>query len=105
MSTASKPNGAASNEQVPEFTYKLSGIAQSALDQATEKVGKAEGSIRESVSASSDAISDNAEIAGLKMETAVNKTRYMIAKRPLVAAGVAFAAGFLLTSLTSDKKS
>lgn len=105
MSTVRKPNGAANNEDMPEFTYKISGIAHSAVDQATEKMGKAEGSIRESVSASSDALSENAEIASLKMETAVNKARCAIAEKPLVAAGVAFAAGFILTSMVTKGKS
>lgn len=84
-------------------TDKVSSIAQETLDKATEHLGTAEESIRETVTNTAESIVDKKESVSLEVSTAANRARKIVVENPLAAAGVAFVAGFLVTSLLSKK--
>lgn len=85
------------------FTDSVSNIAQETLDKASESIGAAEESIRESASSAADNISDTKESVELEVGTVADQARKVVVENPLMAAGVAFTAGFLITSLLSKK--
>jgi len=85
------------------FTDSVSSIAHETVDRAAEGVGAAEESIRESASEAADRINDKKESVELEMGSLANQARKVVVENPLMAAGIAFTAGFLVTSLLSKK--
>lgn len=104
-------NSKASNSQVDPavheygapFTDKATEAAHSAVDALSSKAASAEKSVREGASHSAQNISEKQKIAREKITEYSGKTRQLASENPLATAGIAFAAGMLVSSLLRRK--
>lgn len=101
MAAAKKIDAELSNSK--PVTDKVTSIAHETVDKAAEHAGSAEEAIRETVSNTADTVAESKELAALEISSAANKARKVVVDNPLVATGVAFTMGFLVTSLMSKK--
>lgn len=102
MPSAKKIDETLTTEETP-FTEKVSSFAHDAVDQATERMGSAEESIRATANETAEAIADKKETAAMEIGTLSNQARMVVVQNPLLSAAVAFGAGLLVTSLLSNR--
>ncbi len=98
MPTAKKTKAEAETNKAP-FTEKAQAAAHETIDKAAAKASAAEEHLRDAVENSSDNIADKKAALELEMMTAADQARKYIVENPLAAAGIAFTAGLLITSL------
>ena len=80
-------------------TEKMAGATHEAVDRAAERAGKAEQRIRKTAADSSESVRDQFESAKRDLEVVSGKVERYVQSNPVTAAGIAFAAGVLLSSL------
>jgi len=102
MAVAKKVDEAVDSKEAP-FTEKVTSFAHEAVDQASERAGHAEESIRATATDTAETIAEKKESAELQMATLADQARLMVVKNPLTAASAAFAAGLLITSVLSKR--
>lgn len=86
----------ASSESVSD---RLAGSAHEAVDRAAERAKRAEETIRQSAMESSRAAHEKVDAARQELDVLAGKVERYVKSNPVTAAGVAFAAGVLLSSL------
>ena len=96
MPTAKKAE--AETRKAP-FTEKAKAAAHETIDKAAERASAAEEHLREAVENSGESLADKKAAIELEFDTAANQARKFIVENPLMAAGIAFTAGWLVTSL------
>lgn len=85
------------------LTEKATSAAHDAVDALSTKAATAESSVRKGASSSAEALSEKQLIAREKLSVCTAKTRAFASENPLATAGIAFAAGMLITSLFRRK--
>ena len=85
------------------FTDKAQAAAHETIDKAAARVRAAEEQLREAIENSGESIAGKKAALELEMGTAADQTRKFIVENPLAAAGIAFTAGLLLTSLLGKR--
>ncbi|NMM41456.1 DUF883 domain-containing protein [Pseudoalteromonas arctica] len=86
------------------LTDKATSAAHIAVDSLSSKAATAEQSIRHSASSSAESLTEKQKIARGKLSEYTGKTRQLAAENPLATAGIAFAAGMLVTALFRSSK-
>jgi len=97
-----KPDVKPTNTESP-LTEKATSAAHDAVDALSSKAATAESSVRKGASSSADALSEKQLVAREKLSECTAKTRAFASENPLATAGIAFAAGMLITSLLRRK--
>lgn len=85
------------------FTEKVTAAAHESVDKASAHASAAEERIREKLEETSESMSSKKASVELELETATEQVRKFVVDNPLMAAGVAFAAGLILSSLLSKR--
>ena len=80
-------------------TTKASEAAHHAVDAVAVKAAAAEDSLRKTAASSQESIAHKQEEIKQQLQTTYSKTRELAAQNPLATAGIAFAAGMLVTAL------
>ncbi|WNO61602.1 DUF883 domain-containing protein [Rheinheimera sp. MMS21-TC3] len=87
------------NEFGSPLTEKAAAAAHHAVDAMSTKAANAEETIRKTASESSEAWHQRQEQLQQQLESGYQRTRTFASENPVAAAGIAFAAGVLLTAL------
>ncbi|WP_404343014.1 DUF883 domain-containing protein [Pseudoalteromonas mariniglutinosa] len=112
MTTAtSKSNSSTAKTQVDPkaahveapLTEKATSVAHDAVDALSSRAASAETSVRHGASHSAETLSAQQKIAREKITEYSGKTRQLASEHPLATAGLAFAAGMLVTALIRRK--
>lgn len=90
------------NVEAP-FTDKATSAAHDAVDAISSRAATAESSVRQGASSSAQTLSEKQLEARIKLAEYSGKTRKLASENPLATAGIAFAAGMLVTSLLRRK--
>tara|TARA_B100002049_G_scaffold235331_1_gene219458 strand:+ start:388 stop:735 length:348 start_codon:yes stop_codon:yes gene_type:complete len=85
------------------FTDKATEAAHHAVDALSTRAASAEHSVRQGASSSAKTLSEKQAIARAKFNEYSGKTRQLASENPLATAGIAFAAGMLVTALIRRK--
>jgi len=85
------------------ITEKMTAAAHDTVDKASLHASAAEERLRETADSTSESLAAKKATAEMELSTAANQARKMVVENPLMAAGVAFAAGLLVTSLLSKR--
>ncbi len=85
------------------FTEKATEAAHHAVDALSSRAASAEHSVRQGASSSAKTLSEKQAAARAKISEYGGKTRQFAAENPLATAGIAFAAGMLVTALLRRK--
>jgi len=96
------PKSKTSEEKQDEhssWSEKAAGIAHETVDSVALKAASAEETLRDAASNSSESFQENKLVLEDKINESIAKARIAAAKNPLATAGIAFAAGMLLTAL------
>jgi ElaB/YqjD/DUF883 family membrane-anchored ribosome-binding protein len=93
--TSSKSN---SNLNSPT-TDRASQAAHHAVDSMAERASAAEDTLRKTAASSRETIAHKQEELKQQLQSSYSKTRALAAENPLATAGIAFAAGMLITAL------
>ena len=93
--TSSKTNSGLNSP----VTDRASQAAHHAVDNMAEKASVAEDTLRKTAASSMDTISHKQDEIKQQLQSSYSKTRELAAQNPLATAGIAFAAGMLLTAL------
>lgn len=101
-STNSKVDPKAAHSEAP-FTDKATSAAHDAVDALSTRAATAEHNIREGASSSAETLSEKQKIAREKLTQYSGRTRQLASENPLATAGVAFAAGMLVSALIRRK--
>lgn len=91
----SKTNGGLNSP----VTAKASEAAHHAVDSVAAKAASAEDSLRKTAASSQESLAHKQAEIKQQLQSSYSKTRELAAQNPLATAGIAFAAGMLLTSL------
>ncbi|MGI5308589.1 DUF883 domain-containing protein [Rheinheimera sp. WS51] len=89
---------ASTNDSAP-ITEKATAAAHDAVDALSSKAAGAEQTLRKTAAESNEAFHQRQEQVMSQLETGYQRTRSFATENPLATAGIAFAAGVLLTSL------
>ncbi len=81
------------------ITTKASEAAHHAVDSVALKAAAAEDTIRKTAASSQETLAHKQEEIKQQLQSSYLKTRELAAQNPLATAGIAFAAGVLLTAL------
>ncbi|BDF96422.1 MULTISPECIES: hypothetical protein [Pseudoalteromonas] len=81
------------------LTDKATSAAHLAVDALSSKAATAEQSIRHGAASSAETLSEKQKVAREKLTEYSGKTRQLASENPLATAGIAFAAGMLVTAL------
>ncbi|ALS34055.1 MULTISPECIES: hypothetical protein [Pseudoalteromonas] len=108
MATATNTKTSTTTATKPEvneapFTEKATSAAHDAVDALSSKAAVAESSVRKGATSSAETLSEKQLIAREKLGEYTSKTRTLAAENPLATAGIAFAAGMLVTALFRRK--
>lgn len=82
-------------------TEHAAGVAHGAVDRAAESAARAEERLREAAAVGEQRLREQGEEARVVAERAVDHVREYTKENPLAAAGIAFAAGVILSRLMS----
>lgn len=93
-STAKDKSDNGQNTETP-MTDKARRLAEQALEAASEKAGGFERKVRDETTVLSAEVEQRRREAGEKMDATLSEVESYIRKRPVAAAGMAFAAGVL----------
>ena len=96
IETAKSKNNGALNSPV---TTKASEAAHHAVDAVTEKAAAAEDSLRKTAATSQHSLAQKQDEIKQQLQHSYSKSREFAAQNPLATAGIAFAAGVVLTAL------
>jgi ElaB/YqjD/DUF883 family membrane-anchored ribosome-binding protein len=80
-------------------TDRIAGMAHDGIDQVARTANHAEHSIRDVAAKTSEAAKHTQEQAAATANESLRKLRLYVEENPLTTAGIAFAAGVLLSSL------
>lgn len=80
-------------------TDRLASMAHDTIDRVTPKVNRAEHDVRDAATKAADSAKHLQENAVEATEESLRKVRSYVESNPLTTAGIAFAAGALLTAL------
>ena len=80
-------------------TDRLASMAHDTLDRVTPKVNRAENEVRDVAAKTTESVKQLHEQAVEAAEEGLRQARSYIASNPLTTAGIAFAAGVLLSAL------
>jgi ElaB/YqjD/DUF883 family membrane-anchored ribosome-binding protein len=80
-------------------TDRIASMAHDTLDRVTPKANRAEHDMRDAASKTTEGVKQLQEQAVEAAEEGLRQTRSYIANNPLTTAGLAFAAGVLLSTL------
>ena len=100
--TNSSANSNAAQVEAP-FTEKATEAAHHAVDALSTRAASAEHSVRQGASSSAQTLSEKQAVARAKINEYSGKTRQLASENPLATAGIAFAAGMLVTALIRRK--
>ena len=108
MATATNTKTSTTTATKPEvneapFTEKATSAAHDAVNALSSKAAVAESSVRKGATSSAETLSEKQLIAREKLGEYTSKTRTLAAENPLATAGIAFAAGMLVTALFRRK--
>lgn len=81
------------------ITEKAIEAAHHAVDAVAEKAAVAEDTLRKTAASSQETLTHKQEEITQQLQLSYSKTREFAVQNPLAAAGIAFAAGVLLTAL------
>ena len=98
-SANSQTNGKADSRLNSPVTTKASEAAHHAVDAVAAKAANAEDSLRKTAASSQETLAHKQEEIKQQLQLSYSKTREFAAQNPLATAGIAFAAGVLLTAL------
>ncbi|MGO2290889.1 MAG: DUF883 domain-containing protein [Pseudoalteromonas sp.] len=111
MTTSTAKQTASNSKAAPQksdvdapFTEKATSAAHEAVDSLSSRAATAESSVRHGASSSAQTLSEKQLEARIKMAEYSGKTRQLASENPLATAGIAFAAGMLVTSLLGRRK-
>jgi ElaB/YqjD/DUF883 family membrane-anchored ribosome-binding protein len=96
--TAQSSSKSNSNLNSP-ITDRASQAAHHAVDNMAEKASAAEDSLRKTAASSRESIAHKQDEIKHQLQSSYSKTRELAAQNPLATAGIAFAAGILITAL------
>lgn len=105
MASSQQPSAAASSKGNSNsgvnspVTDKASQAAHHAVDAMAEKASAAEDTLRRTAASSQESLAHKQEEIKQQLQSTYSRTREMAAKNPLATAGIAFAAGMLVTAL------
>jgi len=105
MATATKsktPIDAKQEIEAP-LTDKATSAAHDAVDALSSKAAVAENGVRKGASSSAETLNEKQLAAREKLAVCSSKTRQLASENPLATAGLAFAAGMLVTALFRRK--
>lgn len=85
----------------PRATEKAAGAAHTAVDRAADNAAKAEERLREAATTGEQLLREKGAEARVSAERAMDHVRQYTRENPLAAAGIAFAAGLILSRLLS----
>ncbi|MEO3680375.1 DUF883 C-terminal domain-containing protein [Rheinheimera sp. FR7-31] len=98
-STNSQANSKANSGLNSPVTAKASEAAHHAVDAVAAKAANAEDSLRKTAASSQETLAHKQEEIKQQLQSSYSKTRELAAQNPLATAGIAFAAGMLVTAL------
>ncbi|MEO3864033.1 DUF883 C-terminal domain-containing protein [Rheinheimera fenheensis] len=98
-STNSQANSKANSGLNSPVTAKASEAAHHAVDAVAAKAANAEDSLRKTAASSQETLAHKQEEIKQQLQSSYSKTRELAAQNPLATAGIAFAAGMLVTEL------
>lgn len=99
MANSTSNKTASAHESASPLTEKAASAAHQAVDAMSSKAASAEETIRKTAAGSTEALHQRQEQIKHQLESGYQKTRSLAAENPLAAAGIAFAAGVLVTAL------
>lgn len=99
QNTSAQANGSNNGGLNSPVTTKASEAAHHAVDAVTVKAAAAEDSLRKTAASSQETIAQKQEEIKQQLQSSYSKTRELAAQNPLATAGIAFAAGMLVTAL------
>jgi ElaB/YqjD/DUF883 family membrane-anchored ribosome-binding protein len=100
--TTATPKTKQATNEAP-LTDKATSAAHEAVDALSSKAAVAESNVRKGAASSAETLSEKQLIAREKLGEYSSKTRTLAAENPLATAGIAFAAGMLVTALLRRK--
>jgi len=98
-SVAEQTNSKDSSALNSPATAKATEVTHHAVDAVAEKAAVAEDTLRKTAASSQETLALKQEEIKLQLQSSYSKTRELAAQNPLATAGIAFAAGVVLTAL------
>jgi ElaB/YqjD/DUF883 family membrane-anchored ribosome-binding protein len=99
QSTTAQANGKSNHDLNSPMTAKASEAAHHAVDAVAVKAAAAEDTLRKTAASSQETLAHKQEEIKQQLQSSYSKTRALAAENPLATAGIAFAAGIVLTAL------
>jgi ElaB/YqjD/DUF883 family membrane-anchored ribosome-binding protein len=99
QSAANQTNSTANGGLNSPVTAKASEAAHHAVDAMAEKAAAAEDTLRKTAASSQETLAHKQEEIKQQLQSTYSKSREFAAQNPLAAAGIAFAAGILVSTL------
>lgn len=99
--TPEAPNSSRARSTEARATEKAADAAHSAVDRTAEGAAKAEERLREAATTGEQLLREKGAEARVSAERAMDHVRQYTRENPLAAAGIAFAAGLVLSRLLS----
>ncbi|MDP2715034.1 DUF883 domain-containing protein [Rheinheimera sp.] len=99
QSATNQANSAANGGLNSPVTAKASEAAHHAVDAMAVKAAAAEDTLRKTAASSQETLAHKQEEIKQQLQSTYSKSREFAAQNPLAAAGIAFAAGILVSSL------
>lgn len=97
--SAIREEAAESNSATAPVTRKVASVAHEAVDTAAVRAENVEKSVRSGASEASDTLEKSQEAAMAQIDETIKSLDGFMKKRPVAAAGIAFAIGAIATSL------
>lgn len=98
VASTSKPTDTDANAEAP-LTERTVAAAHDAIDNLSARMAKTEKSVRDMVSGSGQNLSEKQQEMKNRMDESVERVRQYVEENPLMAAGIAFAAGAIVAAL------
>jgi ElaB/YqjD/DUF883 family membrane-anchored ribosome-binding protein len=98
-SVAAKADSKSNHALNSPTTAKASEVTHHAVDAVAVKAAAAEDTLRKTATHSQEALAHKQEEIKQQLQSSYSKTRELAAQHPLATAGIAFAAGVVLTAL------
>lgn len=99
MATAQTANSKTNGGLNSPVTEKASEAAHHAVDAMAVKAASAEDSLRKTAASSQQSLAQKQEEIKQQLQSGYSKSREFAAQNPVAAAGIAFAAGMLVSTL------
>lgn len=98
VATTSKSKDTEANTDAP-LTERSVAAAHEAIDNLSARIAKTEKSVREMVSGSGQNFSEKQQEMKTRMDESMDSARQYVQDNPIMAAGIAFAAGAIVAAL------